>query len=175
MTGLSTNQVIRLFDRRQIQVNCVLPAVIAIDEFKGDANKEKFQTIIVDVKNKKMIDVLPDRLSKTIENYFRQCDTSNVKVVVMDLSKRFKEAVRKALGNPLIVADRFHYMRQAYWGLDKVRREIQNELRKEDRILCKRSKELLWKSPFKLKEDQKNRINELLKDKPKLRSLCIEK
>ena len=60
MTGLSTNQVIRLFDLRQIQVNCVLPAVIAIDEFKGDANKEKFQTIIVDVKNKKMIDVLPD-------------------------------------------------------------------------------------------------------------------
>lgn len=175
MTGLSTNQVIRLFDRRQIQVKRVLPAVIAIDEFKGDADKEKFQTIIVDVQNKKIMDVLPDRLSKTIENYFRKCDTSNVKVVVMDLSKRFKDAVRKALGNPLIVADRFHYMRQAYWGFDKVRREIQNELRKEDRILCKRSKELLWKSPFKLTADQKNRVYALLKDKPKLQEAYVLK
>lgn len=154
MTGLSTNQVIRLFDQRTIKVNRVLPEVIAIDEFKGDADKEKFQTIIVDVKNKKIIDVLPDRLSKTIEHYFRQCDTSNVKIVVMDLSKRFKEAVKKALGNPMIIADRFHYMRQTYWAFDKVRRAVQNELHKENRILCKRSKELLWKSPSKLTEDQ---------------------
>ena len=67
----------------------------------------------------------------------------------MDLSKRFKEAVRKVLGNPIIVADRFHYMRQVYWALDKIRRSVQNGLQKEDRILCKRSKELLWKSPSK--------------------------
>lgn len=100
MAGVSTNQVLRLFNKRQIKVNRVLPAVTAIDEFKGDADKEKFQTIIVDVQNKKIIDVLPDCLSKTIENYFRKCDTSAVKVVVMDLSKRFKDAVRKALGNP---------------------------------------------------------------------------
>src|SRR5690554_4603635 len=89
MVGMSTNRVLRLFDRRDIQVNKVLPEVIAIDEFKGDADKEKFQTIIVDVKNKKVIDILPDRRSKTIENYLGKCDTGNVKVVVMDLSKRF--------------------------------------------------------------------------------------
>ncbi len=175
MAGVSTNLVMRLFDQRRIKVQRILPAIIAIDEFKGDADKEKFQTIIVDVQNKKIIDVLPDRLSKTIENYFRKCDTSEVKVVVMDLSKRFKDAVRKALGNPLIVADRFHYMRQVYWGFDKVRREVQNELRKEDRILCKRSKELLWKSPFKLTDDQKSRVKELLKDKPRLQEAYVLK
>lgn len=175
MAGVSTNQVLRLFNNRQINVNRVLPAVIAIDEFKGDADNEKFQTIIVDVQNKKIIDVLPDRLSKTIENYFRKCDTSSVKVVVMDLSKRFKDAIRKALGNPLIIADRFHYMRQVYWAFDKVRREVQNELRKEDRVLCKRNKELLWKSPTKLTENQKERVKELLEDKPKLEEAYVLK
>lgn len=126
MVGLSTNRVLRLFDKRKIKATRVLPKVIAIDEFKGDADKEKFQTIVVDVQDKRIIDVLPDRRSKTIENYFKQCDTGRVQVVVMDLSKGFKEAVRKALGNPLIEADRFHYMRQFYWGLDKVRREIRS-------------------------------------------------
>lgn len=168
MVGMSTNRVLRLFDRRDIQVNKVLPEVIAIDEFKGDADKEKFQTIIVDVKNKKVIDILPDRRSKTIENYLGKCDTGNVKVVVMDLSKRFKDAIKRSLGNPLIIADRFHFMRQAYWAFDKVRREVQNELRKEDRILCKRNKELLWKSPVKLTEVQREQVDELLKDKPYL-------
>ncbi|WP_142247999.1 transposase [Alkalihalobacterium alkalinitrilicum] len=33
---------------------------------------------------------------------------------VMDLSKAFKGAVRRQLGNPLIIADQFHFMRQAY-------------------------------------------------------------
>ncbi len=175
MAGVSTNHVLRLFNKRPIKVNRILPAVIAIDEFKGDADKEKFQTIIVDVQNKKIIDVLPNRLSETIENYFRNCDTSGVKIVVMDLSKRFKDAIRKALGNPLIIADRFHYMRQVYWAFDKVRREVQNELRKEDRVLCKRNKELLWKSPTKLTEDQKVRVAEILRGKPKLEEAYVLK
>lgn len=122
----------------------------------------------MDVKNKKIIDILPDRRSKTIENYLGNCDTGNVKIVVMDLSKRFKDAIRRSLGDPLIIADRFHFMRQVYWAFDKVRREVQNELRKEGRILCKRNKELLWKSPIKLTEVQREKVDEILKDKPYL-------
>ncbi len=81
----------------------MLPQVIAIDEFKGDADREKFQTNIVDVKNKEIIDVLPNRKVQTIENYFKQCDTGKVQIVVMDLSKSFKVAVKRALGNSIIV------------------------------------------------------------------------
>ncbi|WP_193064377.1 transposase [Oceanobacillus oncorhynchi] len=55
-------------------------------------------------------------------------------MVVVDLSQAFKQAIRKALGNPLIIADRFHFMRQVYWALDEVRREVQKELPKKDRI-----------------------------------------
>lgn len=137
LVGMSTNRVLRLFDKRTIRATKVLPQVIAIDEFKGDADREKFQTIIVDVKNKEIIDVLPNRKVQTIENYFKQCYTGKVEIVVMDLSKSFKDAIKRALGNPIIVADRFHFMRQAYWAFDKVRREIQGELHKEGRILCK--------------------------------------
>ncbi|WP_051263141.1 transposase [Tuberibacillus calidus] len=48
-----------------------LPRVIAVDEFKGDANKTKFQTIIVDVEKKEIIEVLPVRRVETLEKYFK--------------------------------------------------------------------------------------------------------
>jgi transposase len=162
LAGVSTNRLLRMFDARSIPVKKVLPRAIAIDEFKGDAGGEKYQTIIVDVENREVLDVLPDRRVKTIETYLKQCDTGNVQIVVMDLSKSFKKAVQRQLGNPLIIADRFHFMRQAYWAFDQVRREVQHKLYKEQRIRMKRNKELLWKSPYKLNQKEKERVEELL-------------
>ncbi len=124
---------------------------------------------IVDVENREIIDVLPDRREETIEKYFRGCDYGNVEIVVMDLSKAFKEAIRRALGNPLIIADRFHFMRQAYWAFDEVRRQVQHDLWKDKRIQMKRSKELLWKSPKKLNDKGKKRVEEVLEDHDELR------
>ncbi|MFZ3580216.1 transposase [Virgibacillus sp. DJP39] len=47
------------------------------------------------------------------------------------MSKSIKLAVLKALGDPLIIADRFYFMRQVYWALDDVRREVQYDLSKK--------------------------------------------
>lgn len=168
LVGMTTNRVLRIFDRQVITTKKVLPHAIAIDEFKGDAGGERFQTIIVDVENKEILDILPDRKIETIKAYLGSCDTGKVSIVVMDLSQNFKYAVRKALGNPIIIADRFHYMRQVYWALDEVRREVQNELSKEQRINMKRSKKLLWKSPYKLTADQKQQVATILELHPRL-------
>jgi len=129
MCGITTSSLLRIFDKRNIAPRRILPKVIAIDEFKGDAGKERFQTIIVDVQQKEIIEILPDRRAETIEKYLISCDTSRVQIVVMDISRTFKSAVQKALGNPVIIADRFHFMRQGYWALDRVRREVQKRLR----------------------------------------------
>ncbi len=168
-SGLHPNRLLRMFDQREMPVQKVLPRAIALDEFKGDAGDQKFQTILVDVEKREIIDVLPERRVETIETYFRGCDTSHVQIVVMDLAKAFKEAVRRQLGSPLIIADRFHYMRQVYWAFDQVRREVQNEQYKSQRIRMKRNKKLLWKSPTKLDEQGKERVEELLKVSPRLR------
>jgi transposase len=87
LAGVSTNRLLRMFDAGSIPVKKELPRAIAIDEFKGDAGGEKYQTIIVDVENREVLDVLPDRRVKTIETYLKQCDTGNVQIVVMDLSQ----------------------------------------------------------------------------------------
>ncbi len=76
---------------------------------------ERFQTVIVDVENKHIIDILEDRKVDTIKKYLRSRDTGQVKIVFMDMSKWFKKAVCDVLDHPLIIADRFHFMRQVYW------------------------------------------------------------
>lgn len=162
LAGMTSSRLLRLFDRREMKAARALPRTIAIDEFKGDAGGERFQTVVADVENKQIIDILPDRKVDTIKEYLRSCDTGSVEIVVMDLSKSFKRAVCDVLDNPLIIADRFHFMRQVYWALDEVRREVQREVDKPTRIKMKRSKKLLWKSSYTLSEEQKMKVDALL-------------
>jgi len=168
MCGLTPSSVLRLFDKMHIKQRVILPKVIAIDEFKGDADKERFQTIIVDVEKKEIIEILPDRRVKTIEEYFGNCDIGKVQTVVMDMSRVFKLAVQRAFGHPIIIVDRFHFIRQGYWALDRVRREVQKTFKKPDRLKSKRSKKLLWLAPEKLNDKGRERVKELLALHPDL-------
>src|SRR5699024_4166523 len=93
----STSTVIRRFD-----------SVIAIDEYKGDAGGEKYQTIIADPVDRRPLDILPDRRKLTVQKYLQQ-HGGNVNMVVMDMSPSFKAAVSQALDSPIIIADRFHF------------------------------------------------------------------
>ena len=49
-----------------------LPEVIAIDEYKGDAGGEKYQTIIADPIERMPLDILKDRKKETLKNYLRK-------------------------------------------------------------------------------------------------------
>lgn len=114
-----------------------LPPVIAIDEYKGDTNEGKYQVIIADAKTRKTLDILPNRSVKTVKKYLQERG-SKVKMVVMDMSYTFASAVKKALGDPVIIADRFHFCRYIYWAVDRVRKRVQSEFHEYDRKKCKR-------------------------------------
>ena len=73
----------------------------------------------------------------------------------MDMSHAFKSAVQKVLGNPIIVADRFHFCRYIYWALEKVRRRVQQEFHEYDRKKCKRMKHIFYKSYDRLSDKQR--------------------
>lgn len=88
--NISSQRLIRQFDRMTITTQKVLPEVLEIDEFKGDAGGERFQTVIVDAQNRQVIDVLPNRKKATIISYLRSCDIVQVKAVVIKLSRGFK-------------------------------------------------------------------------------------
>lgn len=147
----------RRFDRlsiKEIQEVKELPSVIAIDEYKGDTREGKYQLIIANGETKEPIDILPNRYKRTIKHYLRKYG-SQVQIVIMDMSPSFKAAVREALGRPVIVADRFHFCRYVYWGLDAVRRRVQRDFHPYDRKKCKRMKYIFHKESSRLTEEEK--------------------
>ncbi len=65
-----------------------------------------------------------------------------------------KAAVDQALNAPIIVADRFHFVRYIYWALDRVRRRVQNIFDDYDRKKCKRMRHVFMKRSHTLTEKQ---------------------
>lgn len=152
----SPTTVMRRFDTissSMLQETKQLPQVIAIDEYKGDAGGEKYQTIIADPIKRRPLEILPDRKKETVKEYLRKYG-QKVNVVVMDMSPSFKAAVDQALGKPVVVADRFHFCRYIYWALEKVRRKEQKLFHDYDRKKCKRMKHVFYKQSDTLTKKQ---------------------
>ncbi|MFE7065215.1 ISL3 family transposase [Sutcliffiella sp. NPDC057660] len=169
--GASSSTVVRRFD--QLAESTVneeakeLPKVIAIDEYKGDTREGKYQLIIANGITKEPIDILPNRYKNTIKHYLRKFG-AKVEVVVMDMSHSFKAAVQQALGKPVIVADRFHFVRYIYWAMDGVRRRVQSGWHDYDRKKCKRMRHVFYKRSNKLTEDDKWYLRRYLDLSPEL-------
>lgn len=170
--GTSASTVVRRFDQLAgVTVNKEakeLPKVIAIDEYKGDTKEGKYQLIIANGITKEPIDILPNRYKDTIKHYLRKYG-SQVEVVIMDMSHAFKAAVQQALGKPIIVADRFHFVRYIYWALDGVRRRIQSGWHDYDRKKCKKMRHVFYKRSDKLKESDKWYLQRYLDMSPELK------
>ncbi len=150
----SVSTIIRRFDAivpSAMKGPAALPEVIAIDEFKGNTGKEKFQLIIADAQTREPIDILPNRRKDTIKDYLRK-HGAKVQVVVMDMSQAFKAAVKQALDRPIIVADSFHFVRYMNWALDRVRVREQARWHEYDRKTCKKARYIFHKAAHKLTE-----------------------
>ena len=112
--NISCTTALRRFD----MVDFGLPKlteVLSIDEFKGNADGEKFQTIVTDPEHHKVLDILPTRKSNDLISHFLKYprkDRLNVKYVVIDMSSTFRCVAKTCFPNAKIVADRFHFMRQ---------------------------------------------------------------
>lgn len=170
--GTSPSSVVRRFDKlAEETVNeeaKELPKVIAIDEYKGDTREGKYQLIIANGLTKEPIDILPNRYKNTLKHYLRKYG-AQVEVVVMDMSQSFKAAVQQALGKPVIVADRFHFVRYIYWALDGVRRRVQSNWHDYDRKKCKKMRHVFYKRSSRLSDDDKWYLKRYLEMSPELR------
>ena len=155
-----------------------LPPVIAIDEFKGNAGGHKFQCILSDAANKKLLDILSSRKTEDLYAYFTSFsmeERSQVKYVVMDLSTLFSSVIRQCFPNAKIVADKFHVVRLANWAMETIRKEEQKKFAKTRRIYFKKSRWILLKRKAKLKEDEMLQLTNMLAISERLRKAYILK
>lgn len=162
--GISVSTALRYFDLVSYGA-LKLPKVLSMDEFKGNAGGEKFQTILTDAENHKVLDILPNRKSHDLINFFLKYpreDRLKVEYVVMDMSSIYYNVAQTCFPNATIVADRYHVVRQATWAMENVRKDRQKKLSPEWRKYCKRSRYLLNKAPENLSEEDKDKLRVIL-------------
>jgi transposase len=160
--NISVSTALRYFNL--VSYSCKkLPEVLSIDEFKGNADGEKYQTILTDPKNRKIMDILPNRKESDLIRYFRQFENrKEVKYFIMDMNPHFREVAEICFPKATIVIDRYHVTRQVIWALERVRKEVQKHLSAEWRRFCKHSKALLNKPPQKLSDEERQKLRIIL-------------
>lgn len=172
--NLSTPTVFRIF--RFINYPAPkMPHVLSIDEFKGNAGR-KFQGIITDPKNHKVLDILPGREKHILTSYFKQFNNRNqVKYFVMDMYRPYKDIAETFFKNATIVIDKYHFIRQVTWAFDRVRKQEQKKLSDTRRKYFKHSRHLLLKRKSKLRGDEVDEVSLMLNLLPRLANAYLLK
>ena len=163
-TNLSVTTVIRIFDVVSYP-KAKLPQALSIDEFKGNTWGEKYQCILTDPVNKIVLDILPERYGHYLTRYFKDFaveERSAVKYFVSDMWKPYSITADVWFKNATQIIDKYHWIRQAIWAFENVRKKEQKKLGPELRKYFKRSKSLLIKRFDSLEEDQKQEVNVML-------------
>ena len=146
-----------------------LPEVISLDEFKGNSGDEKYNSLIVNPREKAVIDVLPNRYECDLIHYFSQFPSkANVKYFICDMNPHFKQVAKICFPGAAIVADKYHVIRQVYWAMENVRKNEQKKLSVQFRKYFKKSRCLLMKPIEKLTEDEMHRLSLMFEISPRL-------
>ena len=161
-TGLSISTVIRIFDHIQYPVLKTCPSVLSIDEFKGNTGGEKFNVILCDPQEKRVLDILPERKESYLIKYFKQTDRSRVEYFVSDMWKTYSEIAANFFKNATFLVDKYHWVRQTIWAFEAVRKETQKHLKTDVRKYFKRSRSLLIKRYNTLEPEEKQAVNTML-------------
>ena len=160
-SNLSVTSVARILDNVSYGIS-KLPEVISIDEFKGNAGR-KFQCILTDCKNRKVLDVLPEKSVESLIVYFSTfSNRSDVKYIVMDMSTVFRSMAESCFPKAKIVADKYHVYRQVQWAFEDVRKQVQKDFAASRRRYFKRSRTLLLKGTENLTSDELEQISLML-------------
>lgn len=155
--GLSVTTVIRIFDIINY-TKPEMPKVIGIDEFKGNTGSEKYQCILTDIENHKVIDVLPNRYEYSLIDYFKGTDREHTEYFVSDMWTTYSNIASTYFKKATYVIDKYHFARQVTWAFESVRKSVQKKFIKEKRRYYKRSRKLLLKRYKNLNEENKQAV-----------------
>ena len=173
--NVSPTTAARIFDHIKYS-HKTLPRVISIDEFKGNADGEKFQCILTDPANKRVLDILPSRKSEDLYRYFSKYkDRYNVQYAVIDMSGPFRSIIKTLFPRAQIVADKYHVVRQVAWAFENVRKAEQKKFHEQRRKYFKRSRRVLLKRPENLTPSEVDQVEAMLSISERLRHAYVLK
>jgi len=155
----SAPSLIRLIKRTpEVQQTC--PTVVGIDDWAYRKGL-KYGTVLVDLEQRKVIDLLPDREATTVTNWLKA--HPEVTVVSRDRYVNYSSGVANALPDATQVADRWHLIKNLG---DAVKRVLQ---RSQGTLKQKAKERYLQNAPGAIKQDiQPSRSQLLLSQKQDL-------
>jgi len=169
LLGISDSSVFRFFRLVSFPKPNKLPKVLSIDEFKGNAQGEKFQAILTDAHNHTLFDILPSRKQTYITQYLMPFNNrKDVQYVVMDMNQVYKDIAVELFPKATIVIDKFHVVQHINWALENVRKRVQKDMHPSKRKYFKRSRRLLLSHKSKLKNDSLDALEVMLQQSPDL-------
>lgn len=136
-TGLSENEVIKIFDEHvQIERNR-LSTVIGLDEFYFSRHSShKYAMMILSLNKVYIIDLLPSREKYRLLNYFRKIpeqERNMVQYVSMDMNDNYREVCQEVFRTAKICVDPFHVIKYMNKALDNIRLDILNRYKDNKR------------------------------------------
>ena len=134
-----------------------MPYVLAIDEFKGNTGRDKYQCILTDPANGVVLDILLSRNSADLIRYLKSYhiqSRNNVKYFVSDMRQPYTDLASCFLKQAAQIIDKYHFIRQYIWAFEGVRKREQKKYDKNNRLCFKNSKRILTKRASNLKPYQ---------------------
>ena len=165
VSGVTAVRYFNLFNKKLTK----LPEVISLDEFKGNSGGQKYNSILVDPRERVVLDILPNRFENDLIRYFSGfSNKTDVKYFVCDMNPHFRQVAKICFPQATIVADKYHVIRQVYWAMEKVRKNEQNKLSARFRKYFKKSRNLLMKRTEKLTDGEMDRLALMFEIAPRL-------
>lgn len=113
------------------------PAFLGIDEIK--IKKIGEVTVITDLEHHTLYDMLKGRNQASLTEYFEQLpDADKVLWVCSDMYRPFQKTIAFAMPNASWAIDHFHVVMKANEAVDYLRRKLQEDMPKRERIQTKR-------------------------------------
>lgn len=169
--GIDDKTVRFIFDdyvaRRKQEVEFHIPEILGIDEIKivGD-----YRAMLTNVDKLKLFDLLPSRKKVSLLEYFSNMpEKQNVQTLVMDMWNPYRQIGKKVFPGKLIVADRFHVVRMANEGMERVRKQIRKTVDDRTRLKLKDERFLLLKRRDSLDDESLEKIQRWFEMFPQLR------
>ena len=162
--NLSEATIARVLDTVSYEIPSIGKA-LSIDEFKGNAETGKYQCILVDPMKNRVLDILPDRTQSHLISYFREIprkERLKVEFFVCDMWKQYVELGELYFPNAKIIIDKYHFIRQITWAIDRIRKRLQNTMPANLRKYYKRSRTLLHKRYNSLTREEKESCDLML-------------
>lgn len=161
--GVSVSSVIDLFDKYvQIDPNTI-SEIMCWDEFYFSRHhKHKYAFIMLNFKNKAIINILESRKTQFLSDYFYRIPVdlrNKVKIIIIDMNSSYRDVAYTFFKNAKVCVDPFHVSQYINDSLNKIRRKVMARYAKDKRsqeyrllkyrnkLLFKRSSDLEYVEP----------------------------